>query len=92
MSLKDYRNYVKIENKILARRKSHPCYFAMLVRRDQYDGVLPRALRQLRKTNQRERSLLEMFDEYQDDIQDSSEIAETFDEKFSKCRGTRTQR
>ena len=92
MSLKDYRNYVEIENKILARRKSHPCYFAMLVRRDQYDGELPRALRQLRKTNQRERSLLEMFDEYQDDIQDSSEIAETFDEKFSKCRGTRTQR
>ena len=24
MSLKDYRNYVEIENKILARRKSHP--------------------------------------------------------------------
>ena len=99
-SLKEYRKSIEIRSKIIARRQGHPCYFDMIVRRDNSsnfrDDVVAVAsrltLRELCKINSRERAMLEMFDEFADDVsetEDAETYDETFDAEFSKCRAER---
>jgi hypothetical protein len=100
VSLKEYRKSIEIRSKIIARRQGHPCYFDMIVRRDNSsnfrDDVVAVAsrltLRELCKINSRERAMLEMFDEFADDVsetEDAETYDETFDAEFSKCRAER---
>lgn len=100
LSLEQYRKSIEIRSKIIARRQGHPCYFDMIVRRDNSsnfrDDVVAVAsrltLRELCKINSRERAMLEIFDEFADDVsetEDAETYDETFDAEFSKCRAER---